>query len=106
ASQAGGAFSLDKFQTKSTVLCKVGESVILSGLAQMISNHFKDKTPLLGDIPLLNLFFSEKTSSHDKKELVLLVTPNPVFPQASTSQPYSEDRKKLIEDKDKDQKMK
>jgi len=92
-----GQFSLDKFQTKSMAMCKTGESVVLSGLVQTLSTRFKEKTPLLGDIPLLSLFFSEKTGKSEKKELVVLITPVPVFPQASTTAPLSTTTEKLIE---------
>ncbi len=93
------AYSLDKSETQTTVMSKVGETVVLSGLVQTLGNHAKEKTPLLGDVPLLNLFFSEKSSSKTKKEVVVMLTPRPVFPQVSSAQPLGEERKKLLEDK-------
>ena len=93
-----GVFALDKFTTTSTEMCKVGESMVLSGLVQEISNHFKNKTPLLGDIPLLSLFFSEKTADKTKQELVVLVTPTPVFPQVDSGPSFGEQRKELLKD--------
>jgi pilus assembly protein CpaC len=98
--KAQGTFSLDKFETKSTAMCKPGESMVLSGLVQTLANRFQEKTPLLGDIPLLNLFFSEKGRKTEKKELVVLITPTPVFPQAASGQPFSEERVKLLDNKD------
>jgi pilus assembly protein CpaC len=92
-----GTFSLDKFQTKSTAICKVGESIVLSGLVQQMASHFKDKAPLLGDIPLLSLFFSEKQSDNSKKELLVVITPRPVFPQAATGESFSEQQKALLD---------
>jgi pilus assembly protein CpaC len=95
-----GAFSLDKFETKSKVLCKVGESVILSGLVQALASRFKEKTPLLGDIPLLSIFFSNKTTSKNNKELVLMITPTPVFPETAPAHPASEQTKRLLQQTD------
>jgi pilus assembly protein CpaC len=91
-----GSFALDKFETKSKVVCKVGESIIMSGLVQTLASRFKDKTPLLGDIPLLNAFFSHKTSSRENKELVVLITPRPVFPQATAARRISEQTQELL----------
>src|SRR4051812_9512285 len=41
-----GSFALDKFETKSKVVCKVGETIVLSGLVQTLASRFKEKTPL------------------------------------------------------------
>lgn len=64
-----------KFTTESVSVCKMGESIVISGLVQNIQNKFQEKTPILGDIPLLKLFFSETKDSTTNKELVVLVTP-------------------------------
>ena len=93
------AYNLDKSETQTTAMCKVGESVVLSGLVQAIGLNSKEKTPGIGDIPLLNLFFSEKSSSKKKKEVVVVLTPKPVFPRADSSQPFGEERRKLLDDK-------
>ena len=97
AAKSAGAFSLDKFETKSTMVCKVGESIVLSGLIQTLANRFKERTPGLGEIPLLNLFFSEKNSAREDKELVVLITPVPVFPQANSAPPISDRTKPVLE---------
>jgi len=94
----GELLSLEKFETKSMAMCKVGESIVLSGLIQTLTDRFSSKTPLLGDIPLLSLFFSHKGGSTTKKELVVLITPTPVFPQVASGQPYSKDRESLLKD--------
>jgi pilus assembly protein CpaC len=93
-----GTFALDKFETRSKVVCKVGESIVISGLVQTLASRFKDKTPLLGDIPLLNTFFSHKTSSRENKELVVLITPTPVFPQATTARRTSDQTSELLQE--------
>jgi pilus assembly protein CpaC len=100
SSQPSGDFSLDKFDTTSTTLCKQGDSIIISGLAQTLQNYFKEKTPLLGSIPMLSLFFSESSKKTDKKELVVILTPHAVFPEASKQAPMSQERKKVLDQKD------
>ncbi|MEI8350809.1 MAG: type II and III secretion system protein, partial [bacterium] len=94
-----GTFTLEKFETKSTAMCKVGESILLSGLVQSLSTQFKEKTPLLGDIPLLSMFFSSKVKQHENRELIVLISPKPIFPQADTSRPMSEGKEHLLKDK-------
>jgi len=80
-----GNFAQQKSQTQTTVRCGIGESVFLSGLVQVLGNRTKTKTPLLGDIPLVNLFFSEKVSSKTKKEVLLVLTPHVHFPEPSNT---------------------
>jgi pilus assembly protein CpaC len=94
--------TLQKYDTACTSVCKIGESMVISGITQTIFNKNSSKTPLLGDIPLIDLFFSNKTSDKQKTEFVIVVTPRPVFPVVSTAQPYGESHQKLIQDKDKD----
>ena len=96
-SSSKGAFSLDKFETTSLAMCKVGESILISGLTQTLENRFKEKTPLLGSIPVLNLFFSESRKGSQNKELVVMLTPKPVFPRVSEAKPLSEDRLPLMQ---------
>ena len=95
---ASGVLTLQKYSTDCTSLCKVGESMILSGMVQQIVNSNSSKTPLLGDVPLLSLFFSNKTSDKSRNEFVIVVTPQPVFPTAATDQPYGEQHGQLLHD--------
>ena len=69
------------------------------GLVQSLAISSKEKTPLIGDIPLLSLFFSEKTSRKDKKEVVLLMTPRVIIADAAKGGPFSDERKRLMDDK-------
>lgn len=98
AQAGGGDLALDKFETTSTTICKTGESILLSGLVQQLENRFNEKAPLLGDIPLLRTFFSEKTKGKEKKELVVLLTPRAAFATEATGDAFSKDRKSLLED--------
>ena len=101
---AGAVLTLQKYNTTCTSLCKVGESMVLSGMTQTMASSSSSKTPLLGDVPLMNLFFSNKTGDHSRNEFVIVVTPQPVFPTAATGTPFGEQHKELLQDKDKDTK--
>jgi type IV pilus assembly protein PilQ len=74
--------------------------MILSGMVQKIANSNSSKTPMLGDVPLLSLFFSNKTSDKQRKEFVIMVTPQPVFPTTAAGQPFGDQHKQLLQDKD------
>lgn len=91
-----GEISLDKFKTTSTAVTKIGESVVISGLLQALENRFKERTPFLGHIPLLNIFFSERRKSVEETELVVVLTPRPVFKRAAKESPFNEDRIKML----------
>jgi pilus assembly protein CpaC len=83
-----GVLTLQKYSSVCTSLCRVGESMVLSGVVQQISSGSGDKAPILGDVPLLNLFFSNKTTSKRHDEFVILVTPQPIFPTRTGEPSY------------------
>ncbi|MDR3457086.1 MAG: pilus assembly protein N-terminal domain-containing protein [Verrucomicrobiae bacterium] len=99
---ASGRFTLDKYTTKCTSLCKVGESMVMSGMTQLLASKSNDRTPLIGDVPLIDLFFSNKTANKDKKEFAIIVTPQPVFPKVATGLPLGEQHQKMMDEKNKD----
>jgi pilus assembly protein CpaC len=92
-----GQVTTREFKTATSVMSKVGETVVLSGFAQALGTGNSDKTPILGDIPLLNLLFSSKSKSKSHKEAVLLLTPRPACsPQAATGPAYSTQSKNIL----------
>ena len=94
--QTRGNFSLEQFKTTSTVMCHVGESILLSGLNHTLQMRFKEKTPFLGEIPLLKLLFSQQSDNDQSREMVVLLTPRPVFPEERDGPPYSKIRKRIL----------
>lgn len=58
-----------------TVGVKDRDTVVLGGLVRKAKSESSTKIPLLGDIPLLGWFFSSHTTSDDRDELVVLLTP-------------------------------
>lgn len=74
--QSGSAdLSLDKYTIESTVVCEVGQSIVISGLTEHINDLQNEKTPLLGHIPVLRLFFSHRQRTTKDSELVAIITP-------------------------------
>ena len=63
-------------KAETQVRVKDGEEILIGGLIQEQDNYSENKTPLLGDIPLLKTFFRGKIRSSNNKELIILVTPH------------------------------
>jgi general secretion pathway protein D len=60
-----------------TVELAFGETAILAGIYDREDNASKEKTPGLGDIPGLGLFFSQETTTSVRKSVVYMMTLRP-----------------------------
>ena len=90
--QAGTSdLSLDKYTIESTIVCKVGQSIVISGIAEQIANEQKSRTPLLGSIPLVRLLFSESTRSFKNSEIIAIITPRIMNPELHRIRTGAED---------------
>jgi Flp pilus assembly secretin CpaC len=98
AAWSQGQVTTREFKTSASVMSKVGETVMLSGFAQALGTDSNDRTPVLYDIPLLNLLFSSKTKSKSRKEAVLLLTPRPSLAEAATGPAFSTQNKSILKD--------
>lgn len=59
----------------SSVTVKAGESLGLGGLMKEVEHRTIEKFPVLGSIPLLGLLFQHHTTSVEKTDLIILITP-------------------------------
>ncbi|GAB4539899.1 MAG: type II secretion system secretin GspD [Thermodesulfovibrionia bacterium] len=75
-----------KRSTKTSVVVKDGQTVVIGGLMQEREEVITEKTPVLGDIPILNLFFRYKTTSRMKTNLLVFLTPHIVKESARLSE--------------------
>lgn len=75
ADAAGGDMAFTTFKAESALSGRIDETIIMAGLAERIRDRFRERTPLLGRIPVLAEVFSERTDRREEKELVVLVTP-------------------------------
>ena len=57
-----------------------GQTVVLGGLISENLRKIKDKVPMLGDIPFVGRLFRSESSSSDKRNLVIFVTPTIIDP--------------------------
>jgi type IV pilus assembly protein PilQ len=58
-----------------TIRLRDGQTLILTGIIQQQDRTITTKTPILGDIPLLNLLFRNTRKERDRSEVIILVTP-------------------------------
>jgi pilus assembly protein CpaC len=93
-----GQVTTREFKTSTSVMSKVGETVVLSGFAQALGTDSADKTPVLNDIPLLNLLFASKSRSKTHKDAVLLLTPRPTSTETAIGPAFSARNKSILED--------
>ena len=74
-------FSTRKVETN--VIVYDGATVVLGGLIREDVQKVEDKTPILGDIPLVGRLFRSNVDQHIKRNLVIFVTARIVNPEGA-----------------------
>ncbi len=64
-----------KQEVKTQVIVSNGESIIIGGLIETRDTLQKQKIPLLGDLPLIGAAFRNKSTTQEKKSIVIILTP-------------------------------
>lgn len=77
-------FAIDTKHVKTQVMVEDGGTVVLGGIYQQSERGTQSKVPLLGDIPLLGVFFRSTGRSQEKTELMVFITPKIVADRPST----------------------
>jgi pilus assembly protein CpaC len=72
-------------RASTTVELRDGQSFMLGGLLQNISNTSQDQLPWAGDVPVLGALFRSAQYQKNETDLVILVTPHIVRPMAPTA---------------------
>ncbi|WIM81434.1 type IV pilus secretin PilQ [Gallibacterium anatis] len=85
---AGQVVTIDKQEVQSQVLVRDGETVVLGGIFHDLIGKGENKVPLLGDIPGLGNLFSSKSERHQKRELVIFITPRIIHNSQETIENY------------------
>lgn len=75
---------------KTTVMIKDGETLVIAGLIKDQATDIKNKTPILGDIPILGLIFQKTSKTITKTDLLIFLTPHII------SSEDSEDKKEKL----------
>jgi len=71
-------------RASTTVELRDGQSFMLGGLLQNISNTSQDQLPWVGDVPVLGALFRSAQYQKNETDLVILVTPHIVKPMTPT----------------------
>lgn len=66
----------------STLRVRDSETIVLGGLMRDVSSETLTKFPGLADIPILGKLFQNKQTSHERDEIVFLITPHVIYPSA------------------------
>jgi len=72
---ANQSLGTTKRSAKTTVVVKNTDTVVIGGLIQDKDTVTESKVPLLGDIPGLGWLFKTKSTSRDKTNLLIMLTP-------------------------------
>ena len=85
----GEVVSIDKQEINTQVFAKDGETIVLGGVFHDTITKNVDKVPLLGDIPGIKRLFSKESERHQKRELVIFVTPH-ILRQGETLESFKQ----------------
>ncbi len=71
----GEVLAIDKQEIETVVSVKDGETLALGGIFQQHNKDSTDSVPLLGAIPLVGSLFRHDAKNHQRRELVVFITP-------------------------------
>jgi general secretion pathway protein D len=74
-----------------------GQTVVLGGLMREDVQKTEDKTPIIGDIPLVGRLFRTNIDQHIKRNLVIFVTARLVTPGGLPVNPSEEEEEGLLQ---------
>ena len=86
-----------KRSTKTTVLVKSGDTVIISGIIQDSFSKNVSKIPLLGDIPILGYLFRYTSEQKKKTNLLIMLTPHIIQEPGAVSKPLEDRQRELLD---------
>lgn len=71
---------LRRRSAETTVQLGSGQSFVIAGLTYSNSSITKEKTPLIGDLPVIGAFFKRQQNQQERQELIIVATPRIVGP--------------------------
>jgi len=72
---------LSNESTKTRVMVKDGETLVIAGLVKDQLTDTKKKLPLLGDVPIFGLIFQKSEKTNTKTDLMIFITPHIITPE-------------------------
>jgi len=87
---------IDRRQTQTRVTVKDKQTIVLSGVRRESENFEKNGFPVLGQIPILDIFFSNQDDQKTVAELLVFITPTVVInPDENDGNFNADDRERL-----------
>ncbi|MFH1458935.1 MAG: secretin N-terminal domain-containing protein [Candidatus Omnitrophota bacterium] len=74
--EVDNALAIDTTEADTTMMVQDGDTVILGGLIKDSDVTTVNKLPILGDIPVLGLFFKSNSVTKVKQEIIVFITPH------------------------------
>lgn len=74
-SLAAGGGAIDSNTVTTQVLVEDGVTLVLGGVYRTEKTELTEKTPILGDLPVVGKLFRRTTSSDERSELLIFITP-------------------------------
>ncbi len=94
--EVNNSLAVDTTQADTTVVVKDGKTIVLGGLIKDSESDSVSKVPVLGDIPLLGVFFRSKAKTNTKREIVVFITPHILKNEADELMPENNYREQAI----------
>jgi len=77
---------LSNESSKTQVMVKDGETLVIAGLVKDQVTDTKKKLPLLGDIPILGLIFQKSEKTISKQDVITFITPHVITPEIASGE--------------------
>lgn len=68
--------AIEKQELDTQVLARHGETIVLGGIFHDTVTEYVQKVPFLGDVPVMKHLFRKTGEKHQKRELIIFVTPH------------------------------
>ena len=74
--------TLQNRKIDSTLRAKDDQTIVLGGLLRDVDEQTLTKLPGLASIPILGKIFQNKQRTHERDEVVFLITPHVIYPNS------------------------
>jgi len=78
---------LRRRSAETTVQLGSGQSFVIAGLTYTNNMITKEKTPVVGDLPVIGAFFKRQQNQRERQELIIVATPRLVGPMDPSQVP-------------------
>ncbi len=79
------ALQTNRSFVSTNVLMRLGQTLVISGLTEKASTAARSRTPVLGDVPLVQYLFNEGLTEEKQNAVLIVLTPRPAEAQGDTA---------------------